>query len=150
MTLTPVHIRGKRLTGKRKSRPSFPPLALRHLVSSEGKRHKKSMAAVLANRSSQQRPSLETLPVELVEKILLYSNNLALPNASHRLGLSLSARATLIRLVIHAFHGTWDQWFGIILHEERINHPATSEGKFVPYDEGDPVLQVSGLQRRSF
>lgn len=107
MSLTPVRVRGKRKT----SSSIIPNLAMDNLWCH--KKIKRSLASVRASHSSRHRPSLQNLPVELLESILLYSTNLALPRSSPLLGAKLSGKATLLRLFIVVFHDTWDQCFGI-------------------------------------
>lgn len=87
------------------------------------------------------RADLESLPAEILETVLLYSADLALPRASPRLGVKLSDRVTLLRLFIWAFHDTWDQWFGI---PRRFAYYYFTREFSIRIDEfqGDPVLQV--------
>ncbi|KAG6245039.1 hypothetical protein E4U23_005693 [Claviceps purpurea] len=72
------------------------------------KKTKQTPASVPARRSSRSRPSLQDLPVELLESIFLYSMNLALPRSSPLLGAKLSGKATLSRVFMAAFHGIWN------------------------------------------
>ncbi|KAG6137107.1 hypothetical protein E4U12_000837 [Claviceps purpurea] len=65
-------------------------------------------ASVPARCSSCSRPSLENLPAELLEKIFVYSMNLALPRSSPLLGAKLQAKITLRRVFVAAFHESWD------------------------------------------
>ncbi|KAK7209651.1 hypothetical protein V2G26_016829 [Clonostachys chloroleuca] len=147
--LTPVKVRGKRKT------PSAPTiripqelekrLRVQHefQIQAPGsqdqspKKLKRSMAEIMARRTIQHRSTLDSLPSEILEKILLYSTNLALPRTSPLIGLRLSERATLVRLFILAFHETWDQWFGSPVSEKE-------EGTF----EGNPELQTAILTQR--
>ena len=86
--------------------------------------------------------TLECLPVEILESILLYSGNTALPQTSHLIGARLSSPATLVRFVIWAFHETWDQWFGI--PTKALYGPFLPGTRHVPC-EGDYELQVCCL-----
>ncbi|KAG6195206.1 hypothetical protein E4U50_000343 [Claviceps purpurea] len=97
--------------GRKRSSPIAPGLA----VSNPSKRQKtiQSLPSVPASCSSCRRPSLQTLPVELLEMIFLCSMNLALPRASPLLGAKLSAKSTRLRAFMMGFHDTWDQCFGI-------------------------------------
>src|SRR4051812_7326944 len=104
MPLTPIHVRGKR-----KAPSSKTPKGL----DSPPQKMRKSLGTVLAGRATRTRATLESLPYEILESILLYSTNLSLPRASLIVGLKLSNRATLLRLFIWAFHETWEQSFGI-------------------------------------
>lgn len=143
MTLTPIRIRGKRKT--KASSTSNPPSALRdslnpHLTA-RAKKMKRSISTVLADRSSRYRASLDALPAEILEKILLYSTNLALPRAAPHIGAKLSGRATLLRLFIWTFHDTWNQWFGIPVRGDIFFGPEIKNPELRICD-GDPVLQV--------
>ena len=145
MILTPIRIRGKRKS--KTSSTSNPPSALRDTLNpppGRAKKMKRSISTVLADRPSRYRPSLDALPAEILEKILLYSANLSLPRAASHIGAKLSGRVTLLRFFIWAFHDTWNQWFGIpvrsdVLFGPEIKHP---ERKLC---DGDPVLQVCPL-----
>lgn len=143
MTLTPIRIRGKRKT--KASSTSNPPSALSdslnpHLTA-RAKKMKRSISTVLADRSSRYRASLDALPAEILEKILLYSTNLALPRAAPHIGAKLSGRATLLRLFIWTFHDTWNQWFGIPVRGDIFFGPEIKNPELRICD-GDPVLQV--------
>ncbi|KAG6032828.1 hypothetical protein E4U19_007165 [Claviceps sp. Clav32 group G5] len=75
------------------------------------KKTKQPPASVPARCSSRGRPSLQDLPVELLEIIFLYSMNLALPRSSPLLGAKLSGKATLSRVFMAAFDGIWELSF---------------------------------------
>lgn len=107
------------------------------------KKMKRSLASVRASRSTRGRPTLQSLPVELLESIFLYSANLALPRASHLIGAKLSGKATLLRLFIAVFHETWDQWFGI--PRLQLQGPKLKDGTFFVY-EGDISFQSDMLE----
>ena len=134
MTLTTLHVRGKKKTPR-----TNVPLALHHLQ--HIKRQRRSMAAVLNSRSSHPRATLGNLPPEVLETILLYTCNVALPLASNLIGAKLSDRATLVRVVIRAFDDTWDQWFGVPTSKSVFFGPQIPDAKMVPC-EGDFHLQV--------
>ncbi|KAG6222120.1 hypothetical protein E4U25_000591, partial [Claviceps purpurea] len=80
---------------------------------SDRKKPKQAAASVPAGCSSSSRPSLQNLPVELLESIFLYSMNLALPRSSPLIGVKLSAKATRLQVFIMGFDDTWSQCFGI-------------------------------------
>ena len=137
MSLTPIPIRGKR---KRKPHNTTnPPTALLNLPSTKPK-IKRPLSTVLSTRP-RGRATLDSLPAEILESILLYSANLSLPRASHILGVKLSGKATLLRLFMWAFHETWDQWFGIPTGRGRFIGPSV-EGPSRNIVEGDPAFQV--------
>ncbi|KAG5917101.1 hypothetical protein E4U42_007385 [Claviceps africana] len=135
MSLTPVRVRGKRKT----SSSIIPNLAMDNPW--HHKKVKRSLASVRASRSSRHRPSLQSLPVELLESILLYSANLALPRSSPLLGAKLSGKATLLRLFIVVFHDTWDQCFGIPRGELQAD-----KEKLFARCEGDVSFQSDMLE----
>jgi hypothetical protein len=96
MGLTPLKIRGR---GPRKK--SFrPPERL-----DQGSRS----ARVLRRRGPHP---LELLPLEILEEIVLLSENAELPRASLRLGYRLSSEIFLRRLLIYAFAPTWNLCYG--------------------------------------
>lgn len=134
MSLTPVYVRGKRKSAS----STVPMLAMDNPLNP--KKMKRSLASVRANRSTRGRPTLQSLPVELLESIFLYSANLALPRASHLIGAKLSGKATLLRLFMAVFHETWDQWFGI--PRLQLQGPKLNDEIFFVY-EGDASFQVS-------
>ncbi|KAI5464161.1 hypothetical protein BGZ63DRAFT_421231 [Mariannaea sp. PMI_226] len=148
MNLTPIRIRGKRKT-RSTITASNPPSAL--VASSElllhprFKQMKRSLSTVIAERSIRHRASLDSLPAEILEKILLYSTNLALPRAGPYIGAKLSGRATLLRLFIWAFHDTWNQWFGIPIRNGVYFGPRVSDSELQACD-GDPVFQTAILE----
>lgn len=134
MGFTPVHVRGKR---KRTSSPNTTSVAT-HSTSTP-KRMKRSLVSVRASRSSRQRPVLESLPAELLESILLYSESLSLPRSSQIIGAKLSGKATLLRLFMMAFHDTWQQWFGI--PKTQFQGPVAKVKELASCD-GDVLFQV--------
>lgn len=147
--VTPIRIRGKRKA--RSSTHTNIPKALQKQQEEHprlGKRAKKSLTAVMAVRSLQNRPKLESLPAEILEKILLYSENLSLPHASLVIGVRLSERATLIRFFISAFRDTWDQGFGIPVNKDLLTRSILSKRK-KGVCQGDSALQVCILALRS-
>ncbi|KAG6024383.1 hypothetical protein E4U19_003833 [Claviceps sp. Clav32 group G5] len=81
------------------------------LAADDSQNHKKVKQPV-ASVHCRGRPSLQTLPLELLESIFVYSTNLALPRSSPLLGAKLSGKTTLLRVFMMAFHDTWDHCFG--------------------------------------
>ncbi|GJN67325.1 hypothetical protein PLICBS_001349 [Purpureocillium lilacinum] len=132
MPLTPIHVRGKR-----KAPSSKTPKGLDSLP----QKMRKSLGTVLAGRATRTRATLESLPYEILESILLYSTNLSLPRASLIVGLKLSNRATLLRLFIWAFHETWEQSFGIPARQ-RLLHVGQSALLELPWAKIDFILQA--------
>ncbi|CAM1501842.1 Fc.00g038260.m01.CDS01 [Cosmosporella sp. VM-42] len=141
MSLTPVPVRGKR---KRNAQSTIdPPAALLDLISKKPKM-KRPLSTVLSTRPLR-RPTLDSLPAEILESILLYSSNLSLPRASHLLGAKLSGRATLLRLFMWAFHDTWDHWFGVPTSEDLLIGPRP-EDLILEVPEGDAAFQSAVLE----
>ncbi|KAJ4322994.1 hypothetical protein N0V84_004525 [Fusarium piperis] len=116
MNFTPVHIRGKRKTpsdnkpSKLRPNPSHPK---DDDNGPSSKKMKRSLSNVLASRSLRGRPTLQSLPTEILEMIFLYSESLSLPRSSPLIGAKLSSRVTLLRHFMWTFHDTWIEWFGI-------------------------------------
>ena len=135
MLLTPVHIRGKR----KRDPPPTPSSVAAPNTDKAPKKMKRSLASLRASRLSRHRTVLESLPAELLESILLYSENLSLPRSSHLIGAKLSGRATLLRLFMMAFHDTWNQWFGI--PKTQLHGPRPKQKEWASFD-GDAVFQV--------
>lgn len=147
MTLTPVPIRGKRKRN-RTTPLNRPPMALHHQqehqdeLPSKHQKTKHSLLTILAMRQSRC-ATLESLPMEVLESIFLYSSNISLPRASPILGAKLSGKITRLRIFIWAFHDTWDQWFGIPTSEEVVYGPKVQHVlSWSQVAAGDPALQV--------
>lgn len=137
MNLTPVSVRGKRKAPTTKTPKALQQLQQRHPTG----KTKRSLTTVMATSASKDRLALDTLPSEILEKILLYSNNVSLPHASLVIGLKLSERATLVRMFMWAFHETWDQWFGVPMSKTLLHGPPVM-GKPQTECFGDHELQV--------
>ncbi|KAF6834275.1 actin cortical patch protein [Colletotrichum plurivorum] len=144
MKLTPIRVRGKR-----KAASSSPSSSL-----ARGPPLKKTSR--LAERQAAKRISYleRELPLEVVERIFLLSENLNFPRCNPRIGALLSSRSTLINLVINAFHPTWDCWFGVDRHTIKtvLKRGATDQSRsFRSYEKfpelfpGDPEFQSSVL-----
>ncbi|KAF4820750.1 hypothetical protein CGCTS75_v011216 [Colletotrichum tropicale] len=91
------------------------------------------------------------MPLEILERILLFSENLNLLRCNSRIGALLSGRGTLINVIISAFHSTWDCWFGVDRHTIKtvLKRGATDESrsfrryeKFPELFPGDPEFQA--------
>lgn len=101
MPLTPIRVRGKR---------NFP------AVAKTKKRAMKDDAP--SSKRRQLRPPKKSLmereiPLEIMELIFHYSENVNFPRASPLLGRLLSGRQTLVATIIGAFSPTWDVTFGL-------------------------------------
>lgn len=159
LNITPMNIRGKRKTPAPPTSniPTALQLQEEHRQDQERDRQqdlppgrvflprtetKKSISEVMAAHAMQGRPALDSLPSEILEKILLQSSSLALPHASPVIGAKLSEKATLVRFFIWAFHDTWDQWFGMPTSKALHQGPPVFGTKRTRVG-GDKILQVS-------
>ncbi|KAI1662847.1 hypothetical protein F4813DRAFT_342136 [Daldinia decipiens] len=125
MELTPIKVRGKRRLGN-EAVVAIP--KMRSKAVDKSKLHK-------SQRSRESKASyLEKIPLEILERILWYSENVNLPRSSPLIGRLLSGRSTLRETFIVAFQPTWDAWFGCIGYRHDSTLPA----------EGNPDFQ-SGL-----
>ncbi|CCE33288.1 uncharacterized protein CPUR_07212 [Claviceps purpurea 20.1] len=109
--------------------------------------------SVPATCSSCSRPSLQNLPVELLEKIFLYSMNLALPRSSPLLGAKLSAKVTRRRVIMTAFHENWDWTLGkgeVKSHSEKdkeeVNLPVLPESEKCSEFDAEKFKKEASLQ----
>ena len=66
--------------------------------------------------------SIEHLPVEILERIFHFSQNLNFPRSSLLIGRALSHPSFLHELIVDAFEPTWDNWCGIERKEVSSYH----------------------------
>jgi len=88
--------------------------------------------------------SIERLPLEILEMILLRSENVNFPKSSQRIGRIMSNSSVYVQLILTAFGPTWDVWFGVLptaVHS--YGGWQTDNARF----GGDPVFQVSACVR---
>ncbi|KAI1804799.1 hypothetical protein F4811DRAFT_518494 [Daldinia bambusicola] len=105
MELTPIKVRGKR---RRRNEVAVVVPEKRPKVSVKPKRQR-------SRRSRESKASyLEKIPLEILERILWYSENVNLPRSSPLVGRLLSGHSTLRETFIAAFQPTWDAWFGCV------------------------------------
>ncbi|KAI0848471.1 hypothetical protein F5Y00DRAFT_238409 [Daldinia vernicosa] len=125
MELTPIKVRGKRRLGN-------------EAVVATPKKKSKTVGKSKLHKSRRSRESkasyLEKIPLEILERILWYSENVNLPRSSPLIGRLLSGRSTLRETFIVAFQPTWDAWFGCVGDRNDSTRPT----------EGNPDFQ-SGL-----
>ncbi|KAK2001072.1 hypothetical protein LX36DRAFT_570938 [Colletotrichum falcatum] len=142
MPLTPIKVRGKRGNAPSSKAPT--------------KQLAKKSTSRLSCRFSVKRKSLleRQLPLEIIERIFVLSENLNFPRCSPLVGRLLSGRSTLVNLLIAAFHPTWDCWFGVDRRALKIvlKRYATQESRrvwrhdnFPEFFPGDPEFQSSVL-----
>jgi len=122
MTLTPIHVRGTRGKGRNKKTWHPPdPQKLKERKRQRKDRDGDDAAAqgratgakrILRERVRSPPALIERLPVEILERIFLLSENLGFPRSSHRIGYSLSRPSFRTALIVAAFGPTWDMWFG--------------------------------------
>ncbi|KAI1642853.1 uncharacterized protein F4817DRAFT_351850 [Daldinia loculata] len=127
MELTPIKVRGKRRRG---IEAAVATPKKRSKVVGKSKLHK-------SRRSRESKASyLEKIPLEILERILWYSENVNLPRSSPLIGRLLSGRSTLRETFIVAFQPTWDSWFGCIGDRNDSTRPT----------EGNPDFQSDLLE----
>ncbi|KAK1758447.1 hypothetical protein QBC47DRAFT_142073 [Echria macrotheca] len=117
MALTPIKVKGK---GPRKKWQ--PPSQARKLEirKREAALHpEKRMHKRRRKEAPKGGAPVERLPLEILERIFFFSENLNLPRCSLRLGLALSTSGTLRELIITAFAPTWDLWLGCAQNDVR-------------------------------
>jgi len=142
MQLTPIKVRGKRGKAPSSKAPTKQPV--------------KKRTSRLSSRLSVKRKSLleRQLPLEIIERIFVLSENLNFPRCSPLVGRLLSGRSTLVNLLIAAFHPTWDCWFGVNRRALKTvsKRDATEDSRRVWRHEdfsecfpGDPEFQSSVL-----
>ncbi|KAI1077041.1 hypothetical protein F5B20DRAFT_303646 [Whalleya microplaca] len=137
MELTPIKIPGKR---RRKGEP----------VAISLPKRSKNTANTRPKKMRQSRvPSLEEMPLEILERIFWFSEEVNLPRSSLRLGRLLSGRATLRETFITAFGPTWEVWFGCV--RDRESRPPTVQS-YAGWEEdsarfgGNPEFQSALLE----
>ncbi|KAL6152956.1 hypothetical protein ACJQWK_11248 [Exserohilum turcicum] len=104
MDLTPILVRGKK-------RKHLHPALVQHFAAASAsppKRTRKPKAKRKTRAIAPAMPTLEGLPVELLEMIFLHSMNMALPRCSHSLGKKLSSRAITMEFTMRSFFHTVD------------------------------------------
>lgn len=104
----------------------------------------------MLTRSSKRRKTrpaalIEQLPLEILERIFLFSGNLSLPRSSLRIGYNLSGRSFRLELLVSAFAPTWDVWFGCTHGQEGQVHSYYGYYTDTHRIGGDPDFQVRGL-----
>ncbi|KAI1183535.1 hypothetical protein F5B17DRAFT_121064 [Nemania serpens] len=105
MELTPIKVRGKRRAREEQRIVPPPPKRLNK------DRDQRRPARVRRPRASNIEKSM---PLEVLERIFWFSENVNLPRASPRLGRLLSGASTLRETFLAAFGPTWDVWFGCV------------------------------------
>ncbi|KAG6197449.1 hypothetical protein E4U50_007913 [Claviceps purpurea] len=105
------------------------------------KRAKQTPALVPARRHYRRRLSLQNLPLELLESIFLYSMNPALPRSSPLLGWQLSAKFTLLRVFMRAFHNIWDASINKFVLNSRLETK-----RYWGYNNKEEVKEEASLQ----
>lgn len=126
MKLTPLKVRGKRTTGAPKKRK------LCELRPEEVTKPPRKFRKRPAKKSLLERE----IPLEIMERFLILSENMNFPMCSPLLGRLLSGRHTLVAVVLAAFGPTWEVAFGARLIEDCWSF----RGQGSPL--GNPVFQV--------
>jgi hypothetical protein len=138
MDLTPIRVRGKRRAqGELPLAPSL-------------KRPKdlgqKKQVRVRRPKASNIEKSM---PLEVLERIFWFSENINLPRASPRLGTLLSGPSTLRETFLSAFGPTWEVWFGCIYGQDKdyfVVHSYVGWQDDADRFGGNPNFQVRSLR----
>ncbi|KAK3335720.1 hypothetical protein B0T19DRAFT_407277 [Cercophora scortea] len=123
MKFTPIKVRGKKGARKQAWKPPNPEQFKRKRAQEE---EDDEMEEGQENNNESHQPQrrrrrvktkkpaalIEQLPVEILERIFLMSENLNFPRSSLRIGYFLSHASFLSELIVDAFTPTWDLWFG--------------------------------------
>ncbi|CAJ2504230.1 Uu.00g116240.m01.CDS01 [Anthostomella pinea] len=138
MYLTPIRVRGKR---RRPGEPSAIHLPKRPKTKTQKKHRKpRAMRASYFERE---------VPLEVLERIFWFSENVNLPRCSPRFGRLLSGPSTLRETFIAAFGPTWDVWYGCVQDTKRN---ARTVHSYTGWDHdsdrfgGNPVFQSALLE----
>ncbi|EMD88812.1 hypothetical protein COCC4DRAFT_168293 [Bipolaris maydis ATCC 48331] len=132
MDLTPIIVRGK----KRKHLPAalIQASSARSTTTCQPKRPKKQQTKSKVRVATPAMPTLQGLPVELLEMIFLHSMNIALTQCSPSLGKKLSSRAITMEFTMRSFCHTVDH--RTIYRDRKVT--------------SDPALQSNLLSCRFF
>ncbi len=147
MELTPIKCRGKRNIPGDSKKPAavaapapvpaaHPTAALAAVPKRQG-----SITLLQAPKRKRRKPlSLEErLPLEVLERIFVLSENLSLLRCNRSIYFLLTTRKVFLELIIAAFGDTWDNWFGCVSSEVTSYVGATSDGDRFG---GKPEFQV--------
>ncbi|KAJ8132500.1 hypothetical protein O1611_g1126 [Lasiodiplodia mahajangana] len=105
MELTPIRVRGKRRAGG-----ELLPVIPRPKRLNRGQNQKKRPRVRRPKASNLEK----SMPLEVLERIFWFSENVNFPRASPRLGRILSGPSTLRETFLVAFGPTWEVWFGCV------------------------------------
>jgi hypothetical protein len=130
MKLTPIKVRGKRTTNAPKKR-KMADLTIADAVEPPRKFSKRRAKKSLLERE---------IPLEIMERFFILSENTNFPLCSPLLGRLLSGRHTLVATVIAAFGPTWEIGFGFKYIEDCWSFLGQ------PTPTGNPVFQVSSTK----
>jgi len=148
MELTPVRVRRKRRQLKHFSKGQVPSRSTSPATPQDTQPAKKQRRDAPPTLSQTQIYLERVLPLELLERIFILSENPNFARSSPRIGRMLSSSAVLLDLVIAAFSPTWSTWFGCLASDL-----STSYGCWYDDDDllgGDPVFQVSHTRLNAF
>jgi hypothetical protein len=144
MELTPIKVKGKGGGQKKTWRPPAPQRAAkRPRDEAEGDEAGDDRPRRRRFRSKRPAAPVEELPTEILETIILMSQNLNFLRSSLRIGYRFSSPSFLTELLEAAFEPTWQMWLGYrsprIFSLENWTSNRTTERYEVP---GDPDFQV--------
>lgn len=136
MKLTPIRVRGKRGQSKAANhgkRPNSTNPTAEEASNGEVKR---------AKTHHEGKKKLPQLPQEILERIFVASENLALPLVNRELYHRLSTDSVKYQLVGAAFGPTWDAWYGLDNDEVQSYYGWVSDAGRIA---GDPTFQSAIL-----
>lgn len=151
MKLTPIKIKGKAGQPKKRTPPGPAQQSKRQRDDRDGGNDSKDGPCRRRFRSKRPAAPIEELPTELLERIILMSQNLNVLRSSLRIGYRFSSPAFLTELLEAAFAPTWGVWFGydkevVCSPDEEIlqdlGNSRTLDPNWVP---GDPDFQSAVL-----
>jgi hypothetical protein len=138
MELTPVKVKGKGGAQKKTWRPPAPQrTAKRPREEAEGDVAGDDRRQRRRFKSKRPAAPVEELPTEILENIILMSQNLNFLRSSLRIGYRFSSLSFLTELLKAAFGPTWQMWLGY--HRARIPFEDYTRYSTIP---GDPDFQV--------
>ncbi|KAI1460031.1 hypothetical protein F4805DRAFT_13168 [Annulohypoxylon moriforme] len=133
MKLTPLKIPGKR---RREGEPTA--VAPRKRIMTRPRSRAQKSAEGTASY-------LEHMPLEILEHIFWFSENVNLTRASPRIGRLLSGLSTRQETFISAFKPTWDACFGLIFPRSHSGHDLSMSDQ-LKIQKGNPEFQSALLE----
>lgn len=139
MTLTPIKVRGKRGQPKAANHGKRPNTNAEEVSNGDDQL---ATRVKRAKTHHKDKPELNKIPQEILERIFVASENLALSLVNHELYRRLSSNSVKYQLVGAAFGPTWDAWYGLDNDEVQSYCGWMSDAGRIA---GDPALQSAIL-----